>query len=89
MHSLFRSRNADFRDHVISHYDGLPEIGTVFAILVEKKYFRAIRTHSEVCAVYITFSHQSTDNNSTKLNISFRFNAVDAYFVPSYVDRHR
>lgn len=53
MYSLFRSRNADFRDHVISHYDGLPEIGTVFAILVEKKYFRAIRTHSEVCVMDI------------------------------------
>lgn len=45
---LRRSRVTDFRDHVISHYDGLPDIGTVFAILVENKYFRAIRTHSEV-----------------------------------------
>lgn len=45
---LFRTRNTDFRDHVIAHYDGLPDIGTVFAILIENKYFRAIRTHSEV-----------------------------------------
>lgn len=48
MYSPIRSRSTDFKDHLISHYDGLPDIGTVFAILVENKYFRAIRTHSEV-----------------------------------------
>lgn len=33
---------------MIAHYDGLPDIGTVFAISIENKFFRAIRTHSEV-----------------------------------------
>lgn len=46
--SLFRSRSSNFRDHVIAPYDGLPDVGTVFAVLVENKWFRAIRTHSEV-----------------------------------------
>lgn len=48
MCSLFSSRSNNFRDHVIAPYDGLPDVGTVFAILIESKCFRAIRTHSEV-----------------------------------------
>lgn len=48
---LIRNKSVDFKNHLHSAFDDIPEYGNVFAIEMNRKFFRAIRIDTEVSPV--------------------------------------
>lgn len=55
---LFRNKSVDFKNHLHSAFDDIPEYGNVFAIEMNRKFFRAIRIDTEVSPVRLFIHYQ-------------------------------